>query len=121
RLALHRLLDPRPDRSEHDGRRAMGRWILDRELSERQTPEAIHGDAYAEASFPDGDSGGEAHVLDTGRGRDAPSRQVDVSYADPGQPLADLGDRGGWSTGLCWDWLIDRQPGADHRDRQRPH
>ena len=68
-LTLHRLPDPRPDRPEHDGRRALGDRLPAGELPDRQAAEVLRRHADAPARLPAGPARGPADVPDPRPGR----------------------------------------------------
>ena len=85
RLALHRFPDPRLDRPERDGRRALGNRLSGRELPDRQAPQAIRGDTDAQTRFPAGVTGRTADIRHPRLDGAALARNADVPDADPRQ------------------------------------
>ena len=60
RLTLHRLPDPRPDRAQRHGGRALGHRLPAGQLPDRQAAQAVRGHADAPARLPAGPPGGPA-------------------------------------------------------------
>ena len=102
-----RLPDPRPDRGQHHGRRALGHRLHAGELPDRQAAQAVRGDAHAPSRLPAGPPGGPAHLPDPRPDRAPGAGHPDVPDADPREPRAGHPGGRGRRPGLrrrsaCW-------------------